>query len=365
MHTFFNNCSHSFKSKSINSKRSRKNAQCINKPKISFKTKNQLRRFNKRCRKLNLSLNHYHPEPLKEEIRDALNNKEPVVFAGGDLNEIPDKIQGKKVTKFRVSELEIIDDTNGFSLHNEKGHVIATLVPREKALLDRPKDIFEALNLCLQKANPKYTRGGTRLVGVKNKDDGAEAYFCRGWTPCRNKKGNYEKWMEHEKKVPGLVERIQKLIRFNDNKAQGYIHPMHLKGFKMAEKKGFSDFVNACSPDANPEELIKQGQVLVSIAVGVGSYLNAHKDDDAFVSVITSLAEDEDHYKEEADIVTYFCFPDQGRAIALRAGDILVFNSADELHCSSSNSEAFSNETVFNCSMYLKTNVLAGNNNEK
>ena len=352
-------------SKSDNSKRSRENAKSINNPNISFDKKNSKKRYFKKCKKLRLTLKHYHPSPLKQSIRDALDNKEPVIFAGGDLSEIPNQIQGKKVTTFSVNQLKIIDDNDGFTLHNEEGYVIATKVPREKATKDRPKGVFKALNNVLKKADPKFKRGGKRLVGVKNKDGGGEAYFCRGLTPCRNKKGNYEKWTEHEKKCQGVVEKIKKMIRFHDAKMKEYTHPIHMKGFESAGKKGLVDYAKTCDPDEDPEKLINKGQVLVSVAVGVGSYLNAHKDDDAFLSVISSYAEDDIHYEKDAEIVTYFCFPDQGSAIALRAGDILIFNSADELHCSSSNSKFFSNETVFNCSMYLKTNVLAGNNNDE
>lgn len=156
--------------------------------------------------------------------------------------------------------------------------------------------------------------------------------------------------MKKDTKSPDMIKIIKSLVTFCDRKMRGHTHPVHLDGYQKCE-----GILESLEMDKN---------ILASIAVGCSAYLNAHKDDDAFLSVNTSHAKEKCHYLPNSEIVTYFCFPEQGYVIALRAGDILIFNSANELHCSSSLTSDFIDETVFNCSMYLKTNVLAGNNNE-
>lgn len=346
----YKNPAHAFKSNSNNSKRSRKNAEKINNTKYEkINKRSKFRRNRKKTKKL-AKLTTYPPEDVKPEIKLALENNKHVVFAGGELDDIPDHVQKVKVTKFHVTDLKIIDSNEGFRVVDKEGNVVATKVAREEALKDAPSGMFAALYKCLQNACENFTRGITRIVGLHSADGDKEAYFCRGFSTYRNKKGVYDKWNEKDTKSKDMVKKIKSLITFCDRKMRGHTHPVHLEGYEEIE--GIMD----------SQRMGKN--ILASIAVGCGAYLNAHKDDDAFLSVITSHAEKECHYLPESKIVTYFCFPEQGYAIALRAGDILIFNSANELHCSSSLTSDFIEETVFNCSMYLKTNVLAGNNND-
>lgn len=346
------NPAHAFKSNSNNSQRSKRNADLINNTenKEVKKSRSLMKRLNRK-RTMLAKLKPYKPVELKKEIREALNNKEHVIFAGGQLEDIPDDVQGVKVRKFHVNDLIIIDSNEGFRIVDEELNVVATKVPREEALEKRPHGLWKALKKCLDFATCNFTRGIKRLVGVHSAGEDKEAYFCRGYTAYRNKKGIYEKWGREATKCPKAVKKIQASITHCDDLLQKYTDPSHLQGFKDCEKGLL-------------ESLRTNENILASIAVGCGSYLNAHKDDDAFLSVITSQAEEIDHYELDADIVTYFCFPDQGYAVALRAGDVLIFNSANVLHCSSSNTSKFIGQTVFNCSIYLKTNVLAGNNND-
>lgn len=350
----YKNPAHSFKSNSNNSKRSRRNANKINNTKQAYvkSRRSMQKKLNKKISRIG-NLRVYRPVCLKKEIRDSLNQGKHVVFAGGKITDIPDKVQGITVEKFHVNELKIIDSNDGFCIVDKEGNVVATKVERKIALSQRPTGLFPSLERCLEFAATNFTRGIQRIVGVHTPDGKKEAYFCRGFKPFRNKKGIDEKWGEKETQSTGLVKKIKSLITHCDKLMKRYTHPVHLNGFSQCEM-GFMDSFDA------------EGRILASIAVGTGSYLNVHKDDDAFLSVITSIADKKSGvYDMNADVVTYFCFPDQGYAVALRAGDILIFNSANELHCSSSNTSKFIDETVFNCSIYLKTNVLSGNDNSE
>ena len=63
--------------------------------------------------------------------------------------------------------------------------------------------------------------------------------------------------------------------------------------------------------------------------------------------------------EKDSEILNYFCFPEYGYAVALRHGDILLFNPLVE-HCDSSKRV---DHDVFCCSLYVKSKLVGGNNN--
>ena len=72
---------------------------------------------------------------------------------------------------------------------------------------------------------------------------------------------------------------------------------------------------------------------------------------------------DEDSYfKKNCKISKYFNF-DDGESVAMRSGDILIFNPTIP-HCVSSTTESYINEEVFCISHYFKS-LIAGRNNNK
>jgi hypothetical protein len=66
----------------------------------------------------------------------------------------------------------------------------------------------------------------------------------------------------------------------------------------------------------------------------------------------------------DAEISNYFAFPEEGISVALRPGDMLIFNPLYR-HCLSSRSSGFEGKDVFCLSLYLKTAVVGGNDNGK
>jgi hypothetical protein len=61
-------------------------------------------------------------------------------------------------------------------------------------------------------------------------------------------------------------------------------------------------------------------------------------------------------------VLQYFCFPTVGVSVAMRNGDILLFNPLIP-HCISS--RATQKEKVICTSLYLKTALVGGNDNDK
>ena len=63
----------------------------------------------------------------------------------------------------------------------------------------------------------------------------------------------------------------------------------------------------------------------------------------------------------DGEIITHFCFPHCGYAVALRDGDCLIFNPKI-LHCCA-HQESVHNGSVLCSSLYLKSNIIGGNDN--
>ena len=68
------------------------------------------------------------------------------------------------------------------------------------------------------------------------------------------------------------------------------------------------------------------------------------------LQVIVDNAENE--YKLDSPIVHHFCFLEAGRAVAMRNGDILLFNPT-KYHCMSKKEKIVDNNDVYVNSFYL------------
>jgi hypothetical protein len=69
-----------------------------------------------------------------------------------------------------------------------------------------------------------------------------------------------------------------------------------------------------------------------------------------------------DRYSMEAEVCNYFSFAEQGITVALRPGDMLLFNPLYQ-HCLSSRTSFYKQNDVFCLSLHLKTAVVGGNDN--
>ena len=104
-----------------------------------------------------------------------------------------------------------------------------------------------------------------------------------------------------------------------------------------------------------------------SLACGRNYYLNSHLDNDFFYSLTTiasarGLQQDIDRYSVDAEVCNYFTFPEQGIAVALRPGDMFLFNPRYH-HSLSSRTSSYQRHDVFCLSLYLKTAIVGKSNN--
>ena len=125
-------------------------------------------------------------------------------------------------------------------------------------------------------------------------------------------------------------DRVERLIKNCEESAKGYIKSHELHGIEVARMLGgWRERKGGTSK-----------QVWGSLACGKNHYLNSHMDEDFFYSLTTTasaygLLQNTDRYRMDAEVCNYFTFPEQGLAVALRPGDMLLFNPMYH-HCISS-----------------------------
>ena len=92
------------------------------------------------------------------------------------------------------------------------------------------------------------------------------------------------------------------------------------------------------------------------------AYLSIHTDDDFGMSTMIVLSDNMEQLEYDSPILMYMCFPQQGVSVALRHGDILLFNPLIP-HGSSSRTSTMNN--VITIALYTKTGNIGGNDNTK
>ena len=103
----------------------------------------------------------------------------------------------------------------------------------------------------------------------------------------------------------------------------------------------------------------QSANIFGGVAFGINVHLACHTDKDYTYSVV-SVHLPCHQYELNDLIVAYFCFPRIGVAVALRPGDLLVFNPS-EPHAVSSRCDK--DDEVYCLTTYLKTAVVGLNDN--
>jgi hypothetical protein len=130
--------------------------------------------------------------------------------------------------------------------------------------------------------------------------------------------------------TPLAIEKMNPVSQERNEAAKGYLPPDELWGLRIAQLLGEWKEISGVS----------MHPVWGSLACGKNYNLNSHVDEDFFYSLTTvaaerGLQEDIDRYSMDAEVCNYFTFVDQGIAVALRPGDMLIFIPVYH-HCLSS-----------------------------
>jgi hypothetical protein len=248
--------------------------------------------------------------------------------------------------KSAPDSLQVYSDDKGCTFPG-----VFTLLPREYSLRatrakDRPM-IFGAYDTATLRAKSSNTRTKSKKrIALMNKQN-HEKYVVHGWYAARNQ--------------PGIKAHN---INMKDETAHKFlsthVHRMEDRAFAYIEKGHmlFLDSVKAqVSLKGMPLADAEESTIWSSMAFGKNVFLNAHMDEDYFWSLTSVITENYDYHSE---VVNYFCFPTHGVCVALKPGDLLLFNPKVS-HCISSICNP--KDEVFCISMYSKTAVVSQNDN--
>jgi hypothetical protein len=278
-------------------------------------------------------------------VRDS---RKPVFFSGDNSLEYgKERIPRGGIYLSATETLDVVDSTQGFY---RKG--VCTLIPREEAVSSFKKrqrgSLFNAfVRMAVTGKTNSRVLSNSRVALVS--DDTSGKYIVKGVYAARNRKGLAIHSI-NEGQSEDARRCISSFFRNLEEKAKGYIDARQLVFLDAVWKRSDYNGLTLCGGH--------ESAIWPSVAFGKNVFLRVHRDEDYFWSLTTVVTKD--GYEIDADITNYFCFPTHGFCIALRPGDMLIFNALVD-HCASS--VCRKTTKAFGVSLYLKTAVVAGNNN--
>jgi hypothetical protein len=220
---------------------------------------------------------------------------------------------------------------------------VLCLLPRAETQGIFGKGSFDAF-VSLERA----ARPTTQLRGVKRRALGTEKYVTVGTKACRNARGLMD-GMHLLRSLPHAHKEMSRILRQIERRCAKWIRTLDLKAVGKAKELGKYPGFSYSGKDG-------ESQIWPSLACGRNTFLPLHTDMDYFLSAVAV------HTNRQTGnvVLQYFCFPTLGITVALRNGDVLLFNPTIP-HCiSSPTSDRYE---VFSMSAYLKSLVVSGNSN--
>jgi hypothetical protein len=292
------------------------------------------------------------PSPTHALTHESFKSK-PVFFSGTSKRILPNPIPNCLVLS-AIKDLTVVDTVTGARMTLPNGDAVFILIPRDASIrnMTHVNKTLTCLHAVDKAKRSTETRGKARIPVAE--DHGK--YTTVGLKPNRGHAGITESWPS---KLSDLEKyEIVKLMKRCEEVAKGYLPSNELRGIQIAKLLG--DWQEIKEGESRPT-------IWGSLAIGLNCYLNSHTDQDFFYSMTTiasahGLQQDMDRYRMEAEVCNYFTFAEQGVAIALRPGDMLLFNPTYQ-HCLSSRTSFYESKDVFCLSLYLKTAIVGKNDN--
>jgi hypothetical protein len=303
------------------------------------------------------------PSGMHAMDKECLKSK-PVFFSGTSTRTVPKPVPANSLILSAKEDLKVIDTVEGARMELESGDLVFILIPRCDSIqrMTKVKKTLRALYALDRGKKCAEVRGKRRIPVAE--DYGR--YTTVGLKPNRFQKGVCDSW------PAGLSdankEEIIKLMKGCHDAAMGYLRSNELRGLGVAKTLGaWTEIVGDTARGLF--EIVGDAAkgIWASLACGLNYFLNSHTDEDFFYSLTTvvsveGLMAEIDRYAMDAEVCNYFTFAEQGIAVALRPGDMLIFNPMYE-HCLSSRTSAYGNKDVFCLSLYLKSAVVGKNDN--
>ena len=220
-----------------------------------------------------------------------------------------------------------------------------TLVSRKKMVMhNNPGNLskeFKALS-AIEASTPTSVKRGAKHVTFMQTS--SSRYFTLGLTATQSGSvSNKDIMAQHRDVIQKLVSRVEHLV-------VEHVDSEHICGLNAVRNS--NPWLNL---SANKHSLF------ASLAAGRNVYLNAHHNEDFWLSVVIVIGLLPNKKLALDDgILAFMCFPRKGLCIALCVGDIIVFNPT-KWHCISS---CTNNLDKFFClSFYNKSAVVGKNDN--
>ena len=247
------------------------------------------------------------------------------------------------------------DPCKGVTYPAPVGHVPFTRIPRKAALeMTQMNSIEESNKLCIALKYGYECQRKTLHRGKKKKIYSDYKYSCMGVQPIRAGRGVRDSTYHRESMPEEQWDFVVEMMKRTECALSSYVSTDVIRDLNHArELLKFKTIAPSTGCRGHSTKIFG------GIAFGVNVHLSCHTDQDYTYSVV-SIHLYEHQYSLDDRIVAYFCFPRLGIAVALRPGDILIFNPS-EPHAVSSRCRT--DDTVFCVSMYLKTAVVGLNDN--
>ena len=231
-----------------------------------------------------------------------------------------------------------------------------TRIPRKAALemtemttLEASQRFCEALRISSQCQSGTLHRGKGRRIFSDNK------YVCLGVQPNRASHGVSDATYHRDRMPSHAWDCILEMLKKIENALTSFVQTDVIRHLNHAQQllhfKTMPPYYNSGGGQSS--------KIFGGIAFGMNIHLSCHTDQDYTYSIV-SVHVGSRQYNFDDRIVAYFCFPRLGIAVALRPGDLLVFNPS-EPHAVSSRCDV--DDQVYCLSAYLKTAVVGLNDN--
>ena len=258
----------------------------------------------------------------------------------------------KNEVAFNVRSLNVVNTTNGAMMLNNDEMPIFILIPRKKIIdnMKYRKHIY--VNALKRMIKNKSCNKRGKMLSSKNISKNKK-YTHFGFSPNR---GGH-----------GLVMSSLKYDTNNHDynvfiKQSRIISGIALEYIPSTMLRGLADMCKILQPKTLYTNKKKKHSIWASMACAINYYSAAHIDKDFFLSILSVNVDNEEELQEMSDVVTHFCIPFYGVSIALRDGDLLIFNP--QIHHCAAHQEIGLNSDIILCSHYLKSLLVGGNNND-
>ena len=317
--------------------------------------KKRMRTKNKRLQKLK-----YH-EVYKPSEKIDKYEKNHIYFIHDNVKVVPNVSPNNQFES--LNTLKICHNINGFKMFTKCKVPIFILIPREESKRYFTKNKMKIINTLeyMRKKRGKCIRGKNR-IGLQINEK--EKYTTIGPTPNRGGHGIVTAFPKHDKNCQKW-NIMHNFLSFFEDKAVKYIPNKYVESiYKTKKEYNYETFPFKFKQDNDDSfKENKASKIWTGIATAINYYSAAHLDNDFFLSLVTCLVDDNKTFNINSEIVTHFCFPSIGYAVALRDGDSLIFNPRI-YHCAAHQQSTTNGSVILN-SFYLKTGIIGGNDNRQ